>query len=89
MAPVAMTIGQMFKRLATTMEAATPEERDEFKKAWLDSLDDFNKRSDEIRFKNWNATSSKDREPFTRTVTRSPRQRENYFADYSAHPEFS
>ena len=76
------------KRLATIIKAAALEKRDEFKKPCLDSLADFSKRTDEIQFKNWNANSSKDREPFTQTVTRSPRQRENCFADYSAHPEF-
>jgi hypothetical protein len=35
--PVEMTIHQMFERLTLLMDKATPEERERFKKAWLDS----------------------------------------------------
>jgi len=49
-----MTIHQLFQRLTAIMEVATPQERERFKRAWLGSVAEFNKRTEEIRFENWN-----------------------------------
>jgi len=37
--PVPMTIHQMFERLTVVMQAATPEERKQFKRAWLEGAE--------------------------------------------------
>jgi len=37
--PVPMTIHQMFERLALVMEKATPEERERFKRVWLEGVE--------------------------------------------------
>ena len=47
--PLEMTIGQMFERLTLVMEKATPEERQKFKKGWLDSVHRFNAETERMR----------------------------------------
>jgi len=37
--PLEMTIHQMFERLTAIMEAATPQERERFKRAWLEGAE--------------------------------------------------
>jgi hypothetical protein len=39
--PVVMTIHQMFERLTAILEAATPEERERFRKNWLAASEQF------------------------------------------------
>jgi hypothetical protein len=50
-----MTIHQMLQRLTAIMEAATPQEREEFRKSWLSSIPAFNletKRMGQERLRN-------------------------------------
>ena len=37
--PLEMTIGQLFAQLTVVMENATPEERERFKRTWLDGAE--------------------------------------------------
>jgi len=47
--PVEMTIHRMFQRLTAIMEAATPEQREEFKKCWLNSVHWFDAENEWLR----------------------------------------
>ena len=51
--PVPMSIGQVVKALTRVLQEAPQAERNAFKDAWLASVPEFNKRTEEIRFENW------------------------------------
>lgn len=51
--PVPMTIHQLFRQLTVVLEKSKPVEREQLKRAWLESLADFDKRTELIRFENW------------------------------------
>ena len=47
--PVPMTIGGMFKELTRVLQEAPEEDRQEFKKAWLNSVHRFDAETDWMR----------------------------------------
>jgi len=56
--PLEMTIHQLFQRLTAKMEAATPEEREEFRRSWLSSIPAFNLETKRMRLERLRNRSS-------------------------------